>query len=167
MYRSIIYNQLTDGYLDISTWIRDTFEITLGILMEFLGRFIDLAIAISQLIFQVICFLRDLCIETMQTFANLFRGIVNVVKSISSENVEDFAEACLVVILWVAAAKFFIGLVDKSYGRYNPLRVFKKLRNNELEKYESEIPAVRDHIWTKAPNSKRKSILRKKRSTKY
>lgn len=113
MYRSIIYNQLTDGYLDISTWIRDTFEITLGILMEFLGRFIDLAIAISQLIFQVICFLRDLCIETMQTFANLFRGIVNVVKSISSENVEDFAEACLVVILWVAAAKFFIGLVDK------------------------------------------------------
>ncbi|KAH0555142.1 hypothetical protein KQX54_015538 [Cotesia glomerata] len=165
MYRSsLIYDQLRTGCMDISSWIRDTFEISLGILMEFLGRFVDLAIAISHLFFQVVCFLRDLCIETMQTFANVFRGVVNVVRSISSENVEDFAEACLVVILWVAAIKFFFSLVDKSYGRYNPLRVFKKFRNTE-DGYESGIPAVRDHMWK--TNSKKKSVVRKKRSNKY
>ncbi|XP_076651177.1 uncharacterized protein LOC143358144 [Halictus rubicundus] len=82
-----------------SLW--ETLDKLMEILFDFLARLIELTLAVMNLIFQVICFLRDLWIEAMQTFANVFRGIVNVVRNISCEEVEDFASACIVILLWI------------------------------------------------------------------
>ncbi|XP_076295999.1 uncharacterized protein LOC143216624 isoform X2 [Lasioglossum baleicum] len=82
-------------------WLWETLDKLMEILFDFLARLIELTLAVMNLIFQVICFLRDLWIEAMQTFANVFRGIVNVVRNITCEEVEDFALACIVVLLWI------------------------------------------------------------------
>ncbi|XP_067216011.1 uncharacterized protein [Linepithema humile] len=63
---------------------------------------------------QVICFFRDMCIDAMQTFANVFRGIVNVISNISRDDVEDFASACIVVILCTGAVKMFTDILKKN-----------------------------------------------------
>lgn len=51
----------------------------------------------------------------MQTFANVFQGIVNVASRISHEDVEDFASACIVVFLYTGAVKMFVNLLRKVY----------------------------------------------------
>ncbi|KOX72838.1 hypothetical protein WN51_00778 [Melipona quadrifasciata] len=97
--------QFVDFFSQVACWTWETLEKLLDIILDFLARIIELILAVMNLIFQVICFLRDLCIEAMQTFANVFRGIVNVVRNISCEEVEDFASACIVILLWVVAFK--------------------------------------------------------------
>lgn len=49
----------------------------------------------------------------MQTFANVFRGIVNVINSISRDEVEDFASACIVVALCTGVVKMFMDLLKR------------------------------------------------------
>ena len=110
---SSVCDQLIDFLMEIVNWLRDTVERILAILLEFIARSIELVIAILNLVFQVICYLRDLCIEALQTFAHVFRGLVNVVSSIKCDDVEDFAEACIVVLLCFGAVKLTIGMLDK------------------------------------------------------
>ncbi|KAG7190643.1 hypothetical protein KM043_006725 [Ampulex compressa] len=105
--------QFANFFSQVACWLWDTFEMLLDIALDFLARIIELILAVLNLIFQLICFLRDLCIEAMQTFANVFRGIVNVVSNISCEEVEDFASACIVVLLWYGAIKIIMNLLDK------------------------------------------------------
>lgn len=107
-----VSDRLIDFVTGIVNWSWDTVELIFEILVEFLARAIELTIAILQLSFQVICFLRDVCIEAMQTFVNIFRGIVNVVSSIKCEDVEDFAAACMVVFLWIGAVKITLNLLE-------------------------------------------------------
>lgn len=64
----------------------------------------------------MICFFRDMCIDAMQTFANVFRGIVNVISNISRDDVEDFTSACVVVILCTGAVKMFTDILKKVYN---------------------------------------------------
>lgn len=65
----------------------------------------------------MICFFRDMCIDAMQTFANIFRGIVNVISNISCEEVEDFASACIVVILCTGAVRMLMNFLRKVGSR--------------------------------------------------
>ncbi|KOC59467.1 hypothetical protein WH47_10613 [Habropoda laboriosa] len=98
--------QFVEFFSRVVCWLWETLEKLLDIILDFLARLIELILAVMNLIFQVICFFRDLFMEAMQTFANVFRGIVNVVSNISCEEIEDFASACIVVLLWIAAFKF-------------------------------------------------------------
>lgn len=104
--------EFVEFFSRVACWIWETIEKLFDIILDFLARIIELILAVMNLIFQVICFLRDLCIEAMQTFANVFRGIVNVVSNISCEEVEDFVSACIVVLLWVVAFKLVRNLLQ-------------------------------------------------------
>lgn len=86
-------------------------------------------------IFQVICFFRDMCIDAMQTFANVFRGIVNVISNISRDDVEDFASACVVVILCTGAVKMFTDILKR-------VRNAPAFDTNTYNRYSH--PAIRD-----------------------
>lgn len=108
-----IYDQTTDFIAAIGTWIWDTTELIVDIILEFIGRSVELAFAVLYIICQVIGFLRDMCIEALQTFGNVIRGIINVVGSIDVEDIEDFASACIVVLLWIIAAKCILAAFDK------------------------------------------------------
>ncbi|XP_076241014.1 uncharacterized protein LOC143183374 [Calliopsis andreniformis] len=94
-------------------WLWDTFDKLLDILLDFLARILELILAVMNLLFQVICFLRDICFEAMQTFANVFRGIVNIVSNITCEEIEDFASACIVVLLWIGAVRILRNLFNR------------------------------------------------------
>lgn len=112
--------QFVEFFSRVVCWLWDTLEKLLDIFLDFLGRIVELILAVMNLLFQVICFLRDLCIESMQTFANVFRGIVNIVRNISCEEIEDFASACIVVLLWVAVFRltknvFQVGIFPEFY----------------------------------------------------
>lgn len=104
--------EFVEFFSRVACWIWETIEKLFDIILDFLARIIELILAVMNLIFQVICFLRDLCIEAMQTFANVFRGIVNVVSNISCEEVEDFVSACIVVLLWIVAFKLVRNLLQ-------------------------------------------------------
>ncbi|XP_048268299.1 uncharacterized protein LOC126923923 [Bombus affinis] len=106
--------EFVEFFSRVACWIWETIEKLFDIILDFLARIIELILAVMNLIFQVICFLRDLCIEAMQTFANVFRGIVNVVSNISCEEVEDFVSACIVVLLWIVAFKLVRNLLQNS-----------------------------------------------------
>lgn len=129
MYSRIgnIYDQLGNFPFGIVTWLWDTVGLIFDILLEFLGRSIELTLTILNLAFQIICFLRDLCVEAMQTFANVFRGIVNVIGSIDADDVEDFATACIVVILWIGAGRFILSTIDKVNKYSYPLYKYKMI----------------------------------------
>ncbi|XP_033324943.2 uncharacterized protein LOC117219708 [Megalopta genalis] len=99
-------------------WLWETLDKLMDILFDFLARLIELTLAVMNLIFQTICFLRDLCIEAMQTFANIFRGIVNVVRNITCEEVEDFASACIVVLLWIGFFRILKTLITQVRSRW-------------------------------------------------
>lgn len=116
----------------VSCWLWDTLEKLLDIIFDFLARIIELTLAVMNLIFQVICFLRDLCIESMQTFANVFRGIVNVVRNISCEEIEDFASACIVVLLWIVAFKIIKSLFQVGILHSFDSHSFVKLVSTRL-----------------------------------
>ncbi|KAI4490059.1 hypothetical protein M0804_004241 [Polistes exclamans] len=75
---------------------------------------LEFILAMMNLFFQVMCFLRDLCIDSMRTYLNVFHGIVNVIKSIKCDDVEDFASACIVVILWIEAIRIVLRLVKQN-----------------------------------------------------
>ncbi|XP_034948206.1 uncharacterized protein [Chelonus insularis] len=158
-----IYDQLAYVFHGTSLWFWDTSELLADIMLEFLVRSLDLAIVIFNLLFQVVCFLRDLCIEAMQTFANVFRGIVNVVSSINTEDVEDFASACLVVILWIGVGRFLFGTINKNYGPYNPLRLLNVFSWRK-EKLDS-VSSVQNGLWVKTISRKKTHGIRKKRNT--
>ncbi|XP_017752958.1 PREDICTED: uncharacterized protein LOC108545717 [Eufriesea mexicana] len=124
--------QFVEFFSRVACWLWDTLEKLLDIIFDFLARIIELILAVMNLIFQVICFLRDLCIEAMQTFANVFRGIVNVVRNISCEEIEDFASACIVVLLWVVAFKIIKSLFQNSRiaAFLNPRNTSSNINNN-------------------------------------
>ncbi|KYN34153.1 hypothetical protein ALC56_11259 [Trachymyrmex septentrionalis] len=100
-------SNISDQFINLlwraAYWIWETIELILIIIFDCLARLIELVLVMMRLIFQVICFVRDLCIDTMQTFANVFRGIVNVISNISCDDVEDFASACIVIALCTGA----------------------------------------------------------------
>jgi len=54
----------------------------------------------------------------MQTFANVFRGIVNIISNISCDDVEDFASACIVIALCTGAIKMFMDLLKRVHTQY-------------------------------------------------
>ncbi|XP_043523675.1 uncharacterized protein LOC122535863 isoform X1 [Frieseomelitta varia] len=124
--------QFVDFFSQVACWTWETLEKLLDIILDFLARIIELILAVMNLIFQVICFLRDLCIEAMQTFANVFRGIVNVVRNISCEEVEDFASACIVILLWIVAFKLVRNLFQNSRiaALLNPGYASSNVNNN-------------------------------------
>ncbi|XP_033215499.1 uncharacterized protein LOC117171936 isoform X2 [Belonocnema kinseyi] len=79
---------------------------------------------------EVVCFFRDLCIEAMHTFANVFQGIVNVIGSITCDDVEDFASACIVVLLWIGAVKIIFSIFNKQPRAKRGLGAYKRSRNH-------------------------------------
>lgn len=97
----------------VACWLWDTIDKLLDIVLDFLARILELILAVMNLLFQVICYLRDLCFEAMQTFGNVFRGIVNIVSNITCEEIEDFASACIVVLLWIGAARIIKNLINR------------------------------------------------------
>ncbi|XP_036142811.1 uncharacterized protein LOC105836771 [Monomorium pharaonis] len=98
----------------VACWLWETLELILIIILDCLTRLIELILVTVKLIFQVISFFRDLCIDAMQTFVNVFRGIVNIVSSISCDDVEDFVSACIVVALCIGAIKMFMDLLKRN-----------------------------------------------------
>ncbi|XP_011140197.2 uncharacterized protein LOC105183623 [Harpegnathos saltator] len=121
-------------------WLWETLDLVLIIVLDYWARMIELILVLMNITFQVICFLRDLCIDSMQTFANVFRGIVNVVGGISREDVEDFASACIVVFLYTVAVRMFVNLLRKVYttGRY--ARLASPLPRDVVEKTTVQKP---------------------------
>ncbi|KAL0110885.1 hypothetical protein PUN28_014079 [Cardiocondyla obscurior] len=121
-------------------WLFETIEQILTVILDCLARLIELILVIIKLIFQVICFVRDLCIDSMQTFANVFRGIVNVVNSIGYDDVEDFASACIVVALCAGGIKMFINLLKRnSHAKlFNIFGQEHSANNNLAEKSHNE-----------------------------
>ncbi|XP_018349652.1 PREDICTED: uncharacterized protein LOC108752925 isoform X2 [Trachymyrmex septentrionalis] len=111
-------SNISDQFINLlwraAYWIWETIELILIIIFDCLARLIELVLVMMRLIFQVICFVRDLCIDTMQTFANVFRGIVNVISNISCDDVEDFASACIVIALCTGAVKMFMNLLKRN-----------------------------------------------------
>lgn len=117
---SNVTQEFVEFFSRITCWLWETIEKLFDIIFDFLARIIELILAVMNLIFQVICFLRDLGIESMQTFVNVFRGIVRVISNITCEEVEDFASACIVVLLWIAAFK-----VAKNIIKVGILHIWK------------------------------------------
>ncbi|XP_046816550.1 uncharacterized protein LOC124423151 [Vespa crabro] len=111
---SNVIEQFTEFTTRLSCWLWDTFESLLDIFMDFLAKTLELILAMMNLFFQVMCFLRDLCIDAMRTYLNTFHGIVNIIKSIKCDDVEDFASACIVVILWIEAIRIVMSLVKQN-----------------------------------------------------
>ncbi|XP_012345030.1 uncharacterized protein LOC105736136 [Apis florea] len=111
---SNVTQEFVEFFSRITCWLWETIEKLFDIIFDFLARIFELILAVMNLIFQVICFLRDLGIESMQTFVNVFRGIVRVISNITCEEVEDFASACIVVLLWIAAFKVAKNLIKNS-----------------------------------------------------
>ncbi|XP_033215500.1 uncharacterized protein LOC117171936 isoform X3 [Belonocnema kinseyi] len=120
-----VFDQFSDFVKGIICWFWDTLELFMDILLEFFTRTLELIIVLMNLIFQVVCFFRDLCIEAMHTFANVFQGIVNVIGSITCDDVEDFASACIVVLLWIGAVKIIFSIFNKKSGfnSFNPYAI--------------------------------------------
>ena len=131
--------QFVDFFSQVACWTWETLEKLLDIILDFLARIIELILAVMNLIFQVICFLRDLCIEAMQTFANVFRGIVNVVRNISCEEVEDFASACIVILLWIVAFKLVRNLFQVGILRIRKF-LFNSSRSTEAKSFVNPLP---------------------------
>ncbi|RLU21804.1 hypothetical protein DMN91_006180 [Ooceraea biroi] len=111
-------DQFVNFFWRVVCWLWETVELILIIVLDCLARLIELVLVIMNLIFQIISFLRDLCIDAMQTFANVFRGIVKVISNISCDDVEDFASACIAVILCIGAVKMFMNLLKRVYSAY-------------------------------------------------
>ncbi|KZC14960.1 hypothetical protein WN55_07808 [Dufourea novaeangliae] len=105
--------QYVEFFSRLVCWFWETLVKLMDILFDFLARLIELTLAVLNLIFQAVCFLRDLWIEAMQTFANVFRGFVNVVRSITCEEVEDFASACIVTLLWIGFFRIVKNLISR------------------------------------------------------
>ena len=117
---SNVFEQFVDFIGGIGHWFWNTLEILVDIYLEFLLHTLELMIVLMNILFQVVCFFRDLCIEAMQTFANVFQGIVNIIGSITCDDVEDFASACIVVILWIGTIKMAFNIFNKVR---NPQRI--------------------------------------------
>ncbi|XP_024878683.1 uncharacterized protein LOC112459028 [Temnothorax curvispinosus] len=111
---SSVSDQFVNLLWRFACWLWETIELVLIVIFDCLARLIELILVMMKLIFQVICFIRDLCIDAMQTFANVFRGIVNVISSISCDDIEDFASACIVVVLCTGAIKMVMDLLKRS-----------------------------------------------------
>ncbi|XP_017882825.2 uncharacterized protein LOC108626598 [Ceratina calcarata] len=132
--------KFVEFFAQVACWLWETIEKLLDIILDFLARIIELILAVMNLIFQVICFLRDLWFEAMQTFANVFRGIVNVVSNISCEEVEDFASACIVVILWFGVFKVVKNLFQNSrIAAYLYPEAASDINNNKVERFGLEV----------------------------
>ncbi|XP_015520191.2 uncharacterized protein LOC124308152 [Neodiprion virginianus] len=107
-------SRLTASWIFYRFW--EVLELPRCAIYEIVVKLVQFLFAISNLIYQMLMFLRDLCDETMQTFANFFQGIVNVVSGISCEDVEDFASACIVVLLWIGVIKIVLNMLGKNPG---------------------------------------------------
>lgn len=110
-------DQISQFIYGILYCLLDTIGLARDALLDIATKLVHFLFAIFNLLFQVVIFLRDLCIETMQTFANVFQGIINVISTISCEDVEDFASACIVVLLWIGAIKVFINMFGKVFKK--------------------------------------------------
>ncbi|XP_071560195.1 uncharacterized protein [Temnothorax nylanderi] len=115
---SSVSDQFVNLLWRVACWLWETIELVLIVIFDCLARLIELILVMMKLIFQVICFIRDLCIDAMQTFANVFRGIVNVISSISCDDIEDFASACIVVVLCTGAVKMVMDLLKRVHTEY-------------------------------------------------
>ncbi|XP_043270638.1 uncharacterized protein [Venturia canescens] len=154
-----VCDQLSDFSTGFVNWSWDTLDLLFEIFVEFLARTIELGVALLKLSFQIICFLRDVCIEAMQTFVNIFRGIVHVISSIKCEDVEDFAAACMVVFLWVAGVKIVLSLLQNNKKPFsNPLNFYRAAA--------SCAPAVLQKVGQPAANSttKKKVMIQSKKA---
>ncbi|XP_012256111.2 uncharacterized protein LOC105686086 isoform X2 [Athalia rosae] len=145
-FRTDQFSHFVYGFL-YCAW--DTLELGWDVLEEIGAKLVEFFIAIFNLIFQVLIFLRDLCIETMQTFANVFQGMINVISSISCEDVEDFASACIVVLLWVGVVKIIINMLSKMMsGLFSvrpPSPICARIPSIFLQPPRYQLPCHSDH----------------------
>ncbi|XP_011634250.1 uncharacterized protein LOC105425257 [Pogonomyrmex barbatus] len=149
---SRVSDQFVNSFWRVACWLWETIALILIIIVDCLARLIELIFVTMKLIFQVIWFFRDLCIGAMQTFANVFRGIVNVINSISCDDVEDFASACIVVVLCFGAVKMFMDLLKK-----NPhMKLLNMFGQRVTQSGNNNNSTVRSHGQDTCP-SKRKS----------
>ncbi|XP_046749720.1 uncharacterized protein LOC124413276 isoform X1 [Diprion similis] len=128
-------------------------------IFEIAVKLLQFLFAIFNLIYQMLIFLRDLCDETMQTFANFFQGIVNVVSGISCDDIEDFASACIVVLLWIGVIKIVLNVLGKNPG---PIQS-DDLSDKSNSFYEEELNADKRFDLDGCPRKlrKRKKTLRR------
>ncbi|XP_011690129.1 PREDICTED: uncharacterized protein LOC105451405 isoform X2 [Wasmannia auropunctata] len=126
----------------VAYWLWETIELILIIIFDCFVRLMELILVIMKLMFQVLCFFRDLCIDTMQTFANVFRGIVNVISSISCDDVEDFASACIVIALCTGAVKMFMNLLKRVHTKNRQTRRSAGTLNCSCARLARNIAAV-------------------------
>lgn len=127
-------DQASQFFYGIFYCIWDTFELGWDAFLEIIAKLGQFFFVIFNIVFQILIFIRDLCIETMQTFANIFQGIINVISNISCDDIEDFASACIVVLLWIGAIKIVLNIITKVKKISPPLllRKMPKHRNYSL-----------------------------------
>ncbi|XP_020281846.1 uncharacterized protein LOC109853802 [Pseudomyrmex gracilis] len=166
--RSTMMSQLSKASIHFTIlrrfvcWLWETIEHILLILLDFVTRLIELILVVTNLLFQIICFFRDLCIDALQTFANIFRGIVNVISSISCEEVEDFASACIVVILCTGAVKMLTNFLKK-----NPhAKLFNVLGQHVTQSGSNNNTTARNHGQDTCPPAKKTSRRVKRRNNR-
>ncbi|KAL2716232.1 hypothetical protein V1478_013908 [Vespula squamosa] len=155
---SNVFEQFTEFSTRLANWLCDTFESILDIFMDFLAKMLELILAMMNLFFQVMCFLRDLCIDAMRTYLNAFHGIVNIIKSIKCDDVEDFAFACIVVILWVEAIRIVMSLAKQKGSRTGNIgvsmgshEIVKNSLWHDIEGYDTKTSTYKNpgvKIWT-------------------
>ncbi|XP_015116882.1 uncharacterized protein LOC107041039 [Diachasma alloeum] len=169
-YVADVSDELSEFVSKSGSCVWDTGELVLDILLEFVTRSVELGISVLGLGFQILCVLRDLLIDALRTFANAIKGTVNVVGAIDIEDVEDFASACIVIVLWIGAGRFMLGAIEKNKGKFNPMMLFTRMMEiyNEKLKEPPPCPARPESAWITHQNSSRKksSSSRGRRSSK-
>ncbi|XP_066582358.1 uncharacterized protein [Prorops nasuta] len=108
---------------------RDSSKLLMEIVFDVFARTLELMLALVNLAFHASCFILDLCICTIQTFMNIFRGIVRIVHSIRRDEVEDFVLACIVILLWIGAYKCVANIINKK-PRLGWAKLFRAPKEN-------------------------------------
>ncbi|KAL6435139.1 hypothetical protein ACFW04_005321 [Cataglyphis niger] len=156
-----VCDQFVNSFWQVFCWLWETVELVLIIILDCLARLIELILVTINLIFQVICFLRDLCIDAMQTFANIFRGIVNIISNINRDDVEDFASACIVVVLCTGAVKMLMDFLKR-----NPhTKLFNVFGQSVTQIGNNNNPTISSHGQNACP-SERKTGRRIRRNNR-
>ncbi|XP_011863578.1 PREDICTED: uncharacterized protein LOC105559690 [Vollenhovia emeryi] len=159
---SSVSDQFVHLLWNVACWIWETIELILIIILDYLARLIELILVLMKLTFQVICFIRDLCIDAMQTFANVFRGAVNVIGSISCDQVEDFASACIVVALCGGVLKMFMDLLKR-----NPhAKLLNMFGQRVTQSNNNKDSTARSHSQDACPPKRKTGRRRKQRNNR-
>lgn len=106
-------DQVIEFFDGMGKFLWETGELLLDIFLEFCRRSIELVLVVLTLILGVLCFFRDSCVHAIRTFCNAICGLINIISGIDCEDLEDFASAGVVFILWYFALKFLLHAIDQ------------------------------------------------------